>query len=104
MMVLCLIPVVVLVMLPDLLRSLQYLQPFLLQNGSPLSFLVVPWCVLGMSPLERDPEAVIFAGLLVKGCRGYVRSDKFQHRPLPWLLSGPFLKAYGRRAFWWRGA
>ena len=65
-MVLCLIPVALLVMLPDLLRSLQYLQPFLLQNGSPLSFLVVPWCVLVMSPVERDPEAVTLARLPVE--------------------------------------
>ena len=67
-MVLCLIPVTVLVMLPDLLRSLQYLHPFLLQKCKPLSFLVVPWyVVLGMSPVECDPEAVASAGLLVKG-------------------------------------
>ena len=58
-MVLCLMPVALLVMLPDLLRSLQYLQAFLLQKGSPFSFLVVPWyVVVRMSLVDRDPEAM----------------------------------------------
>jgi len=79
-MVLCLMPVALLVMLPDLLRSLQYVHPFLLQNAKPLSFLLVPCWVLGMSPVDCDPlgtsgASVVDGVMAAGGVLGVTKSN-----------------------------
>ena len=61
---LCLTPVVLLVIVPVLFRRRQYLQPFLSQNGYPLSESFVPICLLGPG-VDVPRLSVLVLGLVV---------------------------------------